>query len=427
MRIEFLPELNPGINPLTLPIESCKMIVWKCSVATCEHHIWSATINVRCKSKNNCSYCDGKKTCPCKSFLNTRPNVAKEFKPELNPGINPWTLSAGSGVKLVWQCSIAKCEHHIWSATVHNRCSLRKTDCPYCDGKKTCPCGSFLTINPKLALEFKPELNPNIDPLTISASSQIPLVWKCAVAECDHHIWKASPAGKRGCPFCFGSSCCPCDSFLVDYPHLATILDWNKNKIENIDVYQLSYCSIKRVWCKCDIHQHSWSITVSDLTHQGTRCSVCCESCMEYLCSKVLKMYDLVHLSQHKFIDCANPETKRLLPFDKYCKSINSAFEPDGKQHFEVVYFGGHDFPSDLINIQKRDQIKNLYCIFNKINLLRVSYSEKKNIQHHIEQFLLAVINRYENKLDIPVIHFCGKEYLSQIIDNNISKYIKFY
>lgn len=70
---------------------------------------------------------------------------------------------------------------------------------------------------------------------------------------------------------------------------------------------------------------------------------------------------------------------KNLLFFDFYIKDKNLLIEFDGKQHFEAVdWFGGN---VGLQQCQKRDKIKNTWCIENNIKLLRIPYWEEDNIE----------------------------------------------
>lgn len=78
---------------------------------------------------------------------------------------------------------------------------------------------------------------------------------------------------------------------------------------------------------------------------------------------------------EHRFDDCKN---KNKLPFDFYLKDYNLCIEFDGKQHFEPIeYFGGQ---KTFEQTQKRDSIKNHYCKDNDIDLIRIQYTDFKNI-----------------------------------------------
>ena len=67
------------------------------------------------------------------------------------------------------------------------------------------------------------------------------------------------------------------------------------------------------------------------------------------------------------------------LIFDFYLPDYNLCIEYDGLQHFKPVnYFGG----IDAFNLQiKNDSLKNKYCLENQIKLLRIKYTDFKNIE----------------------------------------------
>ena len=68
------------------------------------------------------------------------------------------------------------------------------------------------------------------------------------------------------------------------------------------------------------------------------------------------------------FDDCKN---KNKLRFDFYLPDLNTIIEYDGEHHFkENKYFG----EGNLEYITVNDEIKNQYCIDNKIKLIRIPY-----------------------------------------------------
>lgn len=72
---------------------------------------------------------------------------------------------------------------------------------------------------------------------------------------------------------------------------------------------------------------------------------------------------------EHKYPDC---RYKKPLAFDFYLPEINMCIEFDGIQHFEPIeIFGG----VEMFKLQiKKDMIKNIYCLDEKIHLLRIKY-----------------------------------------------------
>lgn len=96
----------------------------------------------------------------------------------------------------------------------------------------------------------------------------------------------------------------------------------------------------------------------------------------EYAISEFLKYKDQDFLYQVRFSDC---KYKYSLPFDFGIRDeegkIKALIEYDGEQHFRTVEtWGGEE---TLENIQKRDAIKNEYCIKKNIPLLRIKYDDQ--------------------------------------------------
>ena len=75
--------------------------------------------------------------------------------------------------------------------------------------------------------------------------------------------------------------------------------------------------------------------------------------------------------------------------FDFYLPKENMCIEFDGIQHYEAIgYFGGID---TFIATQNSDKAKNDYCKQNKIKLIRISYTDKNNIDEILDLNLKRV------------------------------------
>lgn len=113
---------------------------------------------------------------------------------------------------------------------------------------------------------------------------------------------------------------------------------------------------------------------------QGQRCPYCSESKGEKYIEDFLILNNIKYEKEKRFKDC---KYKRTLPFDFYLEDYNLCIEYDGKQHFEKSYYG-----ESFEDQQIRDNIKTEYCKKNKIELLRIPYTEFNNID---EQILLMI------------------------------------
>jgi Zn-finger nucleic acid-binding protein len=115
----------------------------------------------------------------------------------------------------------------------------------------------------------------------------------------------------------------------------------------------------------------------------GSMCPYCNLSKGEKMIEKVLSDLNIKYEKQKTFEGC---KFKNKLKFDFFIPEMNICIEYDGIQHFQPCwYFGG----KKAFTLQKiKDQIKNDFCLNNKINLIRFKYDEDIKI---IENTLLKL------------------------------------
>lgn len=99
---------------------------------------------------------------------------------------------------------------------------------------------------------------------------------------------------------------------------------------------------------------------------------------------ELLEQNNIPYVREKTFESCINPHTNKKLRFDFF---INNEYllEYDGEQHFKKSFGYSNE---DFFQLQKRDQIKNLYCKENNIPLLRIPYS-KNHLNLSLEDILL--------------------------------------
>ena len=115
----------------------------------------------------------------------------------------------------------------------------------------------------------------------------------------------------------------------------------------------------------------------------GRGCKICKNSLGESKIEIFLKDNNFSFEREKTFIDCKN---KEVLPFDFYLEKFNLIIEFDGEQHFKPMgYFGGE---KKLLYTQQNDKIKNEYCQNNNIRLIRISYTDVKNIENILTKFI---------------------------------------
>ena len=110
--------------------------------------------------------------------------------------------------------------------------------------------------------------------------------------------------------------------------------------------------------------------------------------------SKIIKFLDenkINYITQKTFDDFRNPITNKMYQYDFYIPSKNLLVEYDGRQHFMVgSKFGSFiTTENDLKDIQMRDEIKSEYAKQKGIKLVRIKYTEFKNIVPILEKEII--------------------------------------
>lgn len=112
----------------------------------------------------------------------------------------------------------------------------------------------------------------------------------------------------------------------------------------------------------------------------------------ELQCKLYLDNNKLTYKMQHIFSKCKNINP---LPFD-FVVYINNKIkwiiEYDGEHHTRPVRYGGISEERAKLNFEKtkiNDKIKNTYCENKKIKLIRIPYTEFKNIDSILEDILI--------------------------------------
>ena len=133
----------------------------------------------------------------------------------------------------------------------------------------------------------------------------------------------------------------------------------------------------------------------------GVGCTHCNKSTGELRIQRYLDINYINYESEKKFEDCRNINP---LPFDfailNNDGTVKGLIEFQGKQHYYPVKFNRMSEEKALenfINIQKRDKIKFDYCYTNQIPLLLIRYSDKKNIEIILSQFIRSLDDLLES------------------------------
>ena len=188
---EWHPTKNGALKPSMVSYGSKKRVWW---LGICGHE-WQADVTSRTRGYG-CPICAGRIILEgFNDLATTAPNIAQEWHPTKNGNLTPTMIASHSSKKVWW---LGKCGHE-WQATPADR--SRGRQCPYCSNKAILAGFNDLqTINPKLASEWHPTKNGNLNPTMVSARSSKKVWW---LGKCGHE-WQAqisSRARGNNCPY----------------------------------------------------------------------------------------------------------------------------------------------------------------------------------------------------------------------------------
>lgn len=165
------------------------------------------------------------------------------------------------------------------------------------------------------------------------------------------------------------------------------------NKYNNINTTTIvigQYVNAKtKIKCKCSMHGQEFEMIPSHILRGASGCSRCNLSIGENKIKDILIKNNINFVQQKRFDDCKD---KYKLAFDFYLPDHNIVIEYDGEQHFRTVTYGKMSEEQALKNLettQKHDAIKNKYCERNNIQLIRIKYTEKENIEKIIKDKII--------------------------------------
>jgi hypothetical protein len=373
---------------------------------------------------NNCEYCN-EKSLNGWNLLTILGNKRRDcFDSEKSGNLNPRQIIINTSLFPVLWFNCDNCNHS-FSKTPN----LLKagTWCPYCCNvaiQKICEdsdcercfersLASYIgkTKNGKLKIEcFDYENNGNLTPRQlIKGSSNKKLQYICD--DCPHKFQRSPQqiCNNLWCPYCCNQkyillcnniNCEMCfeRSFAsFQGKTLEGVLKvecWSsKNKLKPHEVH---YCSGKKFIFDCSKCKKDFPVALNHIIHGDSWCPRCNESKLETEINNTIEKLGLEPKRQVRYINCVD---ERPLPFDNSISEYGKPdimIEGDGRQHFEnVSIFGGIERYKTRI---RHDIIKNRFCCENNIVLLRISYSDIKNVENLIKK---AIYNRDNNIIGV--------------------------
>lgn len=137
--------------------------------------------------------------------------------------------------------------------------------------------------------------------------------------------------------------------------------------------------------CKCDCGNEVIVLGNSLVIGHTLSCG-CMSSHINAYIESYLTNQNIIHSSEYVvFIE------EHKLRFDFHLPEYNLFIEYDGEQHYYPINFGGwneEDLQANFEKIKYYDSLKDKYCAENSINLLRIPYWEKDNIETIISNHL---------------------------------------
>jgi hypothetical protein len=130
----------------------------------------------------------------------------------------------------------------------------------------------------------------------------------------------------------------------------------------------------------------AFTTTVQQHANSLVGCKKCKESRGEAIISHILKLKSINFIQEHRFGDCRNPMTNKLLPFDFWLPDHNLCIEFHGVQHYQPSHFGRSagaqpmDAEVAFFRGAQRDRLKEDYCRSMGIELLIIKYNQLDEI-----------------------------------------------
>lgn len=167
--------------------------------------------------------------------------------------------------------------------------------------------------------------------------------------------------------------------------HTKNLVGQRFGKLTAVELLEKSNKYNKRVYrCKCDCGNEVNVLSNSLCTGHTLSCG-CMLSYYNIYIKKYLDNNKIENIPEYAVV--INDIRFR---YDFYLPKYNCFIEYDGRQHYEQVNYSKDNKINleKFIKRQEYDAIKNKYCIDNNINLLRIPYWEKDNIETIISNYL---------------------------------------
>lgn len=258
---------NAGESPENIAAGSNRKFWWLCSL----NHSWQAVVANRTRHSSGCPFCANQKLLTGFNDLEfKRPDIAREWHPQLNGELRPSDVLAGSKKLAWWLCS----QGHAYETTILRRTS-RGTGCRFCSGNSVLVGFNDLeTKFSEISREWHPELNQPLTPRDVSFGSPKKRWWRCPDNGHAYEMGVSSRTGpQRGkCPYCSNQR------LLTGFNDLATTepelaKQWDRERNYPLTPEKVSRGSKLAVWWKCPNGAHPSFL--AQPSKRAVACGIC--------------------------------------------------------------------------------------------------------------------------------------------------------
>ncbi|MGL1956570.1 MAG: zinc-ribbon domain-containing protein [Colwellia sp.] len=210
------------------------------------------------------------------TIVESNSELLKEWDYVRNKEIDPNECYRSSIKEVWWICK--KDNRHRWLMKI-NRRVYNNSGCLYCSGKQALKSESFAVLYPDLMEEWDSIKNSEIDPYSLSRTSNRKVDWICKKNK--NHVWAATVYSRAH----NGTGCKKCSFInkpkrggkkLLKDSHPRIAKEWDFSKNSQYDLNIITHASSRRVGWICSLDpSHKWESTVTNRTSNNVGCPIC--------------------------------------------------------------------------------------------------------------------------------------------------------